>query len=66
MAHDANPFRVARERAGLSVLDLAHLFHVQPAQVYMIESGKRGAGVLMRRRYVEHGLMTPDEALEAA
>lgn len=64
MSNATNIFRQAREAKGLTVLQLAHMFHVQTGQIYDIESGRRGAGVAMRQRYVQHGLLTAEQALD--
>lgn len=52
----------AREAKGMTVLKLALLFQIQPAQIYAVESGKRGAGVTLLNRYVHHGLITSEQA----
>lgn len=63
MKPDAERLARAREHAGLSVMELAAKLHVQPAYIYSLESGKRGAGVDTLRKYVEAGLLTAEQAL---
>ncbi len=63
MAVTPKQLKDARERCGLSVLDLAAKLHIQTAQVYALESGRRGAGIETLRKYVEADVLTADEAL---
>lgn len=55
----------ARESAGLSVLDLAVLLHVQTGAIYAAEKpGSRAAGPKLLAKYEAAGLLSAGEVLE--
>lgn len=63
MARINQLLKEAREARGLTVAELSYLIHLDRSYISSIESGARGAGVATRRKYVEAGLITAEQAL---